>query len=65
MVRVLRGLSEGGTPEGLTATYEATHHGPELGLPGFFVEIGYGADPEPPDGAVDLLARVLMSTTSG
>jgi D-tyrosyl-tRNA(Tyr) deacylase len=59
MVQVLRGLSVGSAPEGLTATYEATHHGPELGVPGFFVEIGYGDLPEPPRPAVRLLSRVL------
>jgi D-aminoacyl-tRNA deacylase len=59
MAATLRRLSAEARPLGLSATFEATHHGPELALPAFFVEIGYGADSAPPDGAVDLLARVL------
>ena len=55
----LRRLSEGGRPLGLSATFEATHHGPELGLPAFFIEIGFGAAPRPPDAAVRLLATVI------
>jgi D-aminoacyl-tRNA deacylase len=59
MVAVLRRLSEEGQPEGLRATFEATHHGPEIGLAGFFVEIGYGTQSEPPEAAVRLLSRAL------
>jgi D-tyrosyl-tRNA(Tyr) deacylase len=59
MASALRALSEAGKGAGLTATFEATHHGPELGVPGFFVEIGYGLDPEPPGRAVDVLARSI------
>ncbi|MFY9717512.1 MAG: D-aminoacyl-tRNA deacylase [Thermoplasmata archaeon] len=59
MASALRLLSEGGRPLGLGATFEATHHGPELGLPSFFVEIGYGTDSEPPPEAVRLLADVI------
>jgi D-tyrosyl-tRNA(Tyr) deacylase len=56
MVAALRGLSSRGAREGLTATLEATHHGPELALPAFFVEIGYGTLPGPPPDAVRALA---------
>jgi D-aminoacyl-tRNA deacylase len=59
MAATLRRLSADASSLGLSATFEATHHGPELGLPAFFVEIGYGTDTAPPDGAIDLLARVL------
>jgi D-tyrosyl-tRNA(Tyr) deacylase len=59
MTATLRRLSVGARPLGLSATFEATHHGPELALPAFFVEIGYGSDAAPPEGAVDLLARTL------
>jgi len=59
MATTLRRLSADARSLGLSATFEATHHGPELGLPAFFVEIGYGTASEPPEGAVDLLARVL------
>ncbi len=59
MAAALRGLAEGAPATGVPATYEATHHGPELGLPAFFVEIGFGERSEPSEEAVRLLARVL------
>jgi D-aminoacyl-tRNA deacylase len=59
MAAALRALSEQGTASGLEATYEATHHGPELDLPAMFVEIGYGTDPSPPSAAVRVLANVI------
>ncbi len=59
MTSVLRSLAESSSRSGLSATYESTHHGPALGLPTFFVEIGYGADPEPPSGAVAAIADAL------
>jgi D-aminoacyl-tRNA deacylase len=64
MAATLRRLSAEAPSLGLSATFEATHHGPELALPAFFVEIGYGSEPAPPEGAVDLLARVLPELTS-
>jgi len=59
MAAAVRLLSEGGAPLGFPATFEATHHGPELELPAMFVEIGYGTDPEPPADAVRVLADVI------
>ena len=59
MVATLRSLSEDGAAHGLAATFEATHHGPELGLPAYFVEIGFGDRSEPPPEAVELLAEVI------
>ncbi len=59
MAAALHGLSEGGAAAGFPATYEATHHGPELGLPAFFVEIGYGRLSEHPAAAVEVLARTV------
>jgi D-tyrosyl-tRNA(Tyr) deacylase len=59
MTAALRAIAEAAEPTGLRATYEATHHGPELGLPAFFVEIGYGAASGPPDAAVRILADVI------
>lgn len=59
MTSVLRRLSEEGAGAGHRATFEATHHGPELGLPAFFVEIGYGRSVAPPASAVRILARAL------
>ncbi len=59
MAAALRALAERAEPAGLSVTYEATHHGPELGVPAFFVEIGYGARAEPPSVAVKLVAETI------
>ncbi len=56
MTAVLRRLAEGRDEVGLPVTYEATHHGPTLGLPAFYVEIGFGDEAGPPADAVRLLA---------
>lgn len=61
MAAALRGLSERSAAVGIPATFEATHHGPELDLPAFFVEIGYGEDPGPSDAAVRALAEVIAA----
>jgi len=61
MAAALRALAEEGERIGLSATYEATHHGPALETPAFFAEIGFGEAPGPPEPAVDVLARVLES----
>jgi D-tyrosyl-tRNA(Tyr) deacylase len=63
MAAALRALAEGGDRVGLPATFEATHHGPELDLPAFFVEIGYGEEPEPPSAAVQVLADMIPHLT--
>jgi D-aminoacyl-tRNA deacylase len=67
MATLLRRLDEAGLRVGLRATFEATHHGPELALPSMFVEIGYGTDAEPPPVAVEVLAREIpaMDTEPG
>jgi len=59
MATALRRLFENGHAVGLPATYEATHHGPEVALPAFFVEIGYGAADAPTVEAVRILADVI------
>jgi D-tyrosyl-tRNA(Tyr) deacylase len=59
MVDALRRLAELARGSGRVVTYEATHHGPQLGLPAFFVEIGYGSAPRPAADAVAMLAEVL------
>lgn len=59
MASALRLLQEGGPSVGLSATYEATHHGPELESPAFFMEIGYGELAEPPPEAVRLLRETI------
>ena len=59
MVTALRLLDERSRPLGLPATYEATHHGPAVELPAFFVEIGSGERTDPSPEAVRLLAEVI------
>jgi D-aminoacyl-tRNA deacylase len=59
MTAVLRRLSELGAGVGLAATFEATHHGPEVDLPAFFVEIGYGTAAAPSEEAVRILADAI------
>ncbi len=61
MAAVLRGLAEGAPALGVGATYEATHHGPALGLPAFFAEIGFGPDPSPDPAQVQLMADMLTA----
>lgn len=61
MTAVLRALDEGGAAIGLPSTFESTHHGPILGHPAFFAEIGFGDRPSPPEAAVDVLARALSA----
>ncbi len=58
MTSVLRALAEAGGSLGLPVSYEATHHGPELLLPAFFVEV---AHPIAPDLALSA-ARLLRTT---
>jgi D-tyrosyl-tRNA(Tyr) deacylase len=59
MTAALRALAAEAPAIGLRASFEATHHGPELSLPAFFVEIGFGTAGTPPADAVRLLARVI------
>jgi D-tyrosyl-tRNA(Tyr) deacylase len=63
MTSVLRALHERAEPAGWPVTFEATHHGPELALPAFFAEIGFGTALEPPTEAVRVLADALLSFT--
>jgi D-aminoacyl-tRNA deacylase len=63
MVAALRLLDEGATGLGMGATYEATHHGPAVSLPSFFIEIGYAELPHPPQEAVRLLAHTIPRIT--
>jgi D-tyrosyl-tRNA(Tyr) deacylase len=55
----LRRIAEVGPAEGFAATFEATHHGPYLENPAFFVEIGIKDEDPPPDGLVKSYARIL------
>ncbi|HUJ78405.1 MAG TPA: D-aminoacyl-tRNA deacylase, partial [Thermoplasmata archaeon] len=58
MASALRRLAEG-APADFPATFEATHHGPSVGLPAFFVEVATGDDDRPDPAAVRHLAEVL------
>ncbi len=60
MADALRRLEEREGEVGLEVTFEATHHGPSLNLPAFFVEIGFGTLDAPPAEAVRALAAVLL-----
>ncbi|HEV8050112.1 MAG TPA: D-aminoacyl-tRNA deacylase, partial [Thermoplasmata archaeon] len=63
MADALRRLAEGAPSVGWPASYEATHHGPELTHPAFFIEVG-GHDPaHPPASAVTLIADVARNLT--
>ncbi len=59
MAELLRGLHERAALRQMPVTYEATHHGPHLGLPALFVEIGYGAQAKPPEPELKLFANML------
>lgn len=59
MTRALRSLAEGKGDLASEVTFEATHHGPELELPAFFVEIGYADLADPPEAELELLARTI------
>jgi len=59
MVAALRLLDEQGEALNLPATYEATHHGPTVELPAFFIEIGSGLSEAPSPEAVRVLAKVI------
>jgi D-tyrosyl-tRNA(Tyr) deacylase len=62
MVSALRGLAELEPTTGLPTTYEATHHGPVLRRPAFFVEIAHPpGGPPPTEAAVRGLGQVLRS----
>jgi D-aminoacyl-tRNA deacylase len=65
MGSALRALAERGAAVGFSATFEATHHGPELSLPSMFVEIGFGSEPTPPPAAVRVLSEVVPHLVRG
>ncbi len=59
MVATLRALAQEGSEHHLRANYEATHHGPSLDLPSFFVEIGFGEHSRPSPEAIRTLSHVI------
>lgn len=63
MADALRGLAEPAAALGIPATYEATHHGPLLHQPAFFVEIAESLPREASDGATRAVAEVLSDLT--
>ncbi len=61
MVALLRRLDELAAPLGMRATYEATHHGPELALPALFAEVAVREGAQPTSEEVAALASALTS----
>lgn len=61
MGALLRELHERASGAGTVVTYESTHHGPELGLPALFAEIGFGELPSPPAEEVAILEETLRT----
>jgi D-tyrosyl-tRNA(Tyr) deacylase len=59
MAALLRELAEAGRDLGWPATYEATHHGPELDSPALFAEIALGEEESPPAGVARALVHAL------
>jgi len=61
MAAVLRALYERGRSLGVPATFEATHHGPELELPAFFAEVAVKGTEPPPTDEIGALADALAA----
>jgi len=60
MAAVLRALIEVAPSVGLSATFEATHHGPELIVPAFFAEVAVPEGSEPSDAEVSVLSSAIL-----
>ena len=60
MTTTLRFLDLAARAVGIPATFEATHHGPALDHPAFFVEIATARDTSPAPALVTLLAKTLV-----
>jgi D-aminoacyl-tRNA deacylase len=60
MAATLRRLHESSAAIGWRSTFEATHHGPELGVPAFFVEIGHGRTSTPTPETVRIVAEAIQ-----
>lgn len=61
MTAVLRAAGEAGRALGVPATFEATHHGPEVGLPAFFAEVSVAPGRPPTEAEVEVLAEAIAS----
>jgi len=62
MAAVFRALRERATGLGIPATYEATHHGPAIALPAFFVEIAHAQEDPPLGEEVAVLSDALRGS---
>ncbi len=65
MTTVLRRLAEVGSRLGLPVSFEATHHGPALDVPAFFVEVAVAAPPEAQERAASAIAKLLADGLDG
>ncbi len=61
MTAVLRELLDRGAAVGLPATYEATHHGPQLGLPAFFVEVAVAELSRPGAEEIEVIDQAIRA----
>jgi D-tyrosyl-tRNA(Tyr) deacylase len=61
MTQALRRLFEVPHPEEYAVSFEATHHGPYVPVPAFFIEIGTGSGAAPPRPLARELADLLTS----
>ena len=63
MTAVLRTLATDAGAVGLSATFEATHHGPHLGVPAMFVEVAVPPGATPLESEIELLERAVREAT--
>lgn len=63
MAGVLRELAYQARSVRVPATFEATHHGPELRLPAFFVEVAVLGSAEPSPEEVGAVAQAIRSAS--
>jgi len=61
MAGLLRELGEAAQTLGLRATYEATHHGPELELPALFAEVAVPEGSVPTDAEIAVIDRSIRA----
>lgn len=61
MAAVLRALDERARELGVPATFEATHHGPEVALPAFFVEVAVEGDLPPGGDGIGAVAHAILT----
>ena len=64
MTDALRRLASHAKALGYPATFEATHHGPYLETPTFYIEVGSGPDAWADPQAAEVLARAVLTASS-